>query len=235
MRSTRIRRKYKNISNISKKRNYRVISTAESQKQVDKQRSGTTDPPPLSSRAREDLELYGRIIPEEQHTRCVHFQVPLSSFPPIPRRLCMPPPPTDDHASLLWHPTEAAEAGFDSKAVDDFLREAAPCSKERALGALRGTGYDRAAALAVIRQETGSTASESTDEYLIEADNKSGFEGVRKLRNGNFRAGIRINRKNYYLETFKTAREASRVYTMAYKHARENGKKLAKNIKKTYE
>lgn len=234
MRSTRIRRKYnKNISNKSEKRNYQVISTAESQKQVDKQRSGTKEPPPLSSRAREDLELYGRVIPEEQHTRCVHFQVPLSSFPPIPRRLCMPPPPTDDHASLLWHPEEAAKAGFDSNDVDDFLSEAAPCREDRALSALRVTGYDRVAALAVIRQETGSTASESTDEYLIEADNKSGFEGVRKLRNGNFRTGIRINRKNYYLETFKTAREASRVYTMAYKHGIENGKKLAKKIKKT--
>ena len=234
MRSTRIRRKHnKNISNKSKKRNYRVISTAESQKQDDKQRSGTKEP--LSSRAREDLELYGRVIKVEMHTRCVHFQVPLSSFPPIPRRLCMPPPPTDDHASLLWHPEEAAEAGFDSKAVDDFLREAAPCRKDRALGALHGTGYDRAAALAAIGQETGSTAGESTDKYLIKADNKTGFKGVRKLRSGNFHVGIRINSKNYYLGTFKTAREASRVYTMAYKHGIENGKKLAKKIKKTEE
>ena len=82
----------------------------------------------------------------------------------------MPPPPRDDHASLLWHPEEAAEAGFDSKAVNEFLREVAPCREDRALSALHRTGYDRVAALTAIGQETGSTAGESTDKYLIKAD-----------------------------------------------------------------
>ena len=45
MRSTRIRRKYnKNISNKSKKRNYRVATRSQTQKQVDKQPSGTEKP-----------------------------------------------------------------------------------------------------------------------------------------------------------------------------------------------
>ena len=49
----------------------------------------------------------------------------------------------------------------------------------------------------------------------VSKNNKLGYLGVIKLRNGNFSAKIMKDKKSYYLGTFKTAADAAESYELA--------------------